>query len=451
MEYLNIILISVSLVLSLVCMIVSIIVLSKLKNTSFSGLQDENIRREVAQGLATTRTELNARMDSVQNTISSSVSEGLKNVNTVQQNSLTAFSDRITGMVQGIDNRMIDLRKTQDEKLEAIRNTTETKIGEMQQSNQKKLDEMQEMVNDKLQKSLNEKVSESFKLVSEQLNKVYEGLGEMQTLATGVGDLKKILSNVKTRGVFGEIQLSRILEQIMTSEQYATNVITKKGSNDRVEFAIKLPAKNDYDEPVLLPIDSKFPMDIYSSLSEAYESGDDEAIRQNNKTFEACIKKNAKDIRDKYIDPPNTTDFAMMFMPTEGLYAEVTKRTELIEELARVYHVNVAGPSTISAFLNSLQMGFRTLAIEKRSHEVWILLSAVKTEFLKFADTLDKVKTSLSKADKDLDALVGTRTRAVIRKLKDVETLPEVEATTVLGNELDFVFAADEEEIAEEL
>lgn len=400
------------------------------------------------------RTEINGRIDSILSRISVVINETMRTGNEAQvsqalklsqelQNSLVTFGNQVKDMSQILEGRMNELRKTQEESLEAIRITMENRIGSMQQENQKKLDEMREVVDEKLQKTLNERVTESFKIVGERLEQVYKGLGEMQNLASGVGDLKKILSNVKTRGTFGEIQLSRILEQLLTTDQYSLNVATKKGSRDMVEFAIKLPGNNEMDQPVYLPMDSKFPLDLYTTLLDAYDTADPAIIEQAGKTLENAIKKNAKDIRDKYIDPPNTTDFAIMFLPTEGLYAEVTRRTSLLEFVAREYNVNIAGPSTVSALLNSLQMGFRTLAIEKRSHEVWNLLSAVKTEFLNFEGVLLNVKKRLDSVDTELNKLIGVRTRAVIRKLKDVQALPSDEANVILG---DFTYDIETEE-----
>ncbi|MBQ6845555.1 MAG: DNA recombination protein RmuC, partial [Oscillospiraceae bacterium] len=328
---------------------------------------------------------------------------------------------------------MSELRTSQDSRLESVRNSVSDSIKQLQEDNRKQLEEIRLSVDEKLQKTLNERVSESFKLVGSQLEQVHKSLGEMQSLANGVGDLKKILSNVKTRGIFGEMQLSRILEQILTPEQYVTNFATKAGSRDVVEFAVKLPGKGEYDAPVYLPIDAKFPLDVYNSLLDAYDTSDYIQIDHAAKALESIIKKNAKDIRDKYIDPPNTTDFAIMFLPTESLYAEVVRRPNLLETIARDYSINIAGPTTISALLNSLQMGFRTLAIEKRSHEVWNLLGAIKTEFGNFENALQAVKKRFDSADSELNKLITTRTRAVMRKLKSVEAMPEDEANKVLG------------------
>lgn len=310
-----------------------------------------------------------------------------------------------SGNAQSLEN----IRRSVDEKLESIR-----------RENLRQLDEMRQTVDDKLQKTLEEKMNKSFSLVNERLEQVYKGLGEMQTLAVGVGDLKKVLSNVKTRGILGEIQLGAILSEILSKEQYEENIATKKGSKNVVEFAIKLPA--DGAGTVYLPIDSKFPGDTYSALREAVESGDRQSIESAKKTLVQRIKGEAKDIHDKYIDPPNTTEFAIMFLPFEGLYSEVVNMG-LVEVLQREYKVNIAGPSTMAALLNSLQMGFKTLAVQKRSAEVWKILGGVKTEFDKFNDVLVMTQQRLDQANKELDKLVGVRTRQIQRQLKDVESV----------------------------
>lgn len=307
--------------------------------------------------------------------------------------------------VQSLEN----IRRSVDEKLESIR-----------RENLRQLDEMRQTVDEKLQKTLEEKMNKSFSLVNERLEQVYKGLGEMQTLAVGVGDLKKVLSNVKTRGILGEIQLGAILSEILTKEQYEENIATKKGSKNVVEFAIKLPA--DGAGTVYLPVDSKFPGDTYSALRDAVESCDKQRIESAQKALVQRIKGEAKDIHDKYIDPPNTTEFAIMFLPFEGLYSEVVNMG-LVEVLQREYKVNIAGPSTMAALLNSLQMGFKTLAVQKRSAEVWKILGGVKTEFDKFNDVLVMTQQRLDQANKELDKLVGVRTRQIQRQLKDVESV----------------------------
>lgn len=310
-----------------------------------------------------------------------------------------------SGNAQSLEN----IRRSVDEKLESIR-----------RENLRQLDEMRQTVDEKLQKTLEEKMNKSFSLVNERLEQVYKGLGEMQTLAVGVGDLKKVLSNVKTRGILGEIQLGAILSEILTKEQYEENIATKKGSKNVVEFAIKLPS--DGAGKVYLPVDSKFPGDTYSALRDAVESCDKQRIESAQKALVQRIKGEAKDIHDKYIDPPNTTEFAIMFLPFEGLYSEVVNMG-LVEVLQREYKVNIAGPSTMAALLNSLQMGFKTLAVQKRSAEVWKILGGVKTEFDKFNDVLVMTQQRLDQANKELDKLVGVRTRQIQRQLKDVESV----------------------------
>lgn len=316
------------------------------------------------------------------------------------------------------------------QQLEYIRQTVERQLRAMQEDNSKKLDEMRGVVDEKLQKTLEERLSKSFALVSERLEQVYRGLGEMQTLAAGVGDLSKVLANVKTRGIVGEIQLGAILSEILSPEQYLIDTPVKKGASERVEFAVKLPA--DDGESVLLPIDSKFPLDAYTNLTDAYESGKPEAVRAAQEQLRARVRGFAKDIRDKYIAPPSTTEFAVMFLPTEGLYAEVVKLS-MLETLQREFRVSIAGPSTMAALLNSLQMGFRTVAIQKRSGEVWRVLGAVKTEFETFENVLEKAQKQLGRVHDDLDSLIGTRTRKIRRSLRGVEFLPEADASRVLA------------------
>ena len=356
------------------------------------------------------------------------------------QNTLKAFGELIStnqrDSAENLDKRLLELNNKfgqmaveNEQKLENIRISMEKKIGQLNEDNQKQLEQMRQMVDEKLQKTLEERISKSFQLVSERLEQVYKGLGEMQTLAAGVGDLKKVLSNVKTRGILGEVQLGAILEQILTPDQYEENVKTKSTGNERVEFAVKLPG--DDEGTVWLPIDAKFPGDAYSKLVDAYDSGDPAAIDEAAKNLERVIKSEAKDIHEKYIEPPYTTEFGIMFLPFEGLYAEVVRRG-LLEVLQRDYKVNIAGPTTMAALLNSLQMGFRTLAIQKRSGEVWNVLGAVKTEFANFSKVLGKAREKLRLADDELEKLVGTRTRAIERKLRDVESLTAPDSAEVL-------------------
>jgi DNA recombination protein RmuC len=302
----------------------------------------------------------------------------------------------------------------------------------MQTSNEQKLEQMRITVDEKLQQTLEARLGESFKLVSERLEAVHKGLGDMQTLATGVGDLKRVLSNVKTRGVLGEYQLEAILEQILTPDQYAKNVKTKQGSNALVEFAVKLPNKQNSNEPLWLPIDSKFPKEAFELLTDAYEHGSPELIEEHRRTFSKGIRNCAQDICSKYIDAPNTTDFAILFLPFESLYAEVLRTPGLFESMQRECRVIITGPTTLSALLNSLQMGFRTLAIEKRSGEVWQLLSAVKTEFGNFSGLLDKAQKNIQTGLDQLENVVGVRTRAIQKRLKGVEVLTSEEAQNIL-------------------
>ena len=315
------------------------------------------------------------------------------------------------------------------ESLENIRRAVSGQLDTIRQENNRQLEQMRQTVDEKLQKTLNDRISQSFQLVNERLEQVYAGLGEMKTLASGVGDLKKVLSNVKTRGVLGEFQLGAILEQILSPEQYEANVKTRPGSTHYVEYAIKLPGNDD--GTVWLPIDAKFPVDAYTQLLDAYETGDPDAVKAAGSALDARIRAFAKDIRDKYIDPPNTTDFGIMFLPIEGLYAEVVRRG-LVEILQRDYHVNIAGPTTMAAVLNSLQMGFRTLAIQKRSGEVWKVLGAVKTEFDKFGTVVQAAQSRLEQASNELDKLVGVRTRQIQRKLANVTNLADTEAVALL-------------------
>lgn len=340
---------------------------------------------------------------------------------------------RLAELNAQLTQRNDTLQKTVNDMLKQINDTMESRLISIQKDNEKKLEQMRETVDEKLQKTLEDRISQSFKLVSERLEQVYKGLGEMQSLASGVGDLKKVLSNVKTRGILGEIQLGAILEQILSKEQYEENIATKKGSADRVEYAIRLPG--DEDGYVYLPIDAKFPGDTYSHLMEAYETGNVAEIESAVTALERAIKSFAKSIHDKYISPPNTTDFGIMFLPLEGLYAEVVRRG-MVETLQREYKINIAGPTTMAALLNSLQMGFKTLAIQKHSGEVWNVLGAVKTEFDKFGSVLAATQQRISQANEELDKLVGVRTRKIQSKLRNVATLSEENSQALIGAEV---------------
>ena len=367
----------------------------------------------------TLRNELNSQQSILRQELSTQTQSSVKNMGDMLIENQRSFSQQQAEKMTQLEERMKTFSLENGQKLENIRGTVEKRLEYIQADNNRQLEEMRKTVDEKLQKTLEEKMNRSFSLVNERLEQVYKGLGEMQTLAVGVGDLKKVLSNVKTRGILGEIQLQSILSEILSPEQYEENIATKKGSKNVVEFAIKLPA--DDDKIVYLPIDSKFPGDTYSALRDAIEEGDKAKIEVATKLLVSTIKSEAKDIHDKYIDPPNTTEFAIMFLPFEGLYSEVVNRG-LVEVLQREYKVNIAGPSTMAALLNSLQMGFKTLAVQKRSTEVWKVLGDVKEEFDKFNDVLVLTQQRLDQANKELDKLVGVRTRQIQRKLKDVQS-----------------------------
>ena len=341
--------------------------------------------------------------------------------------SLDTLRKTVSDMTNSLDSRMTAFQKQTTAQMETIRQSTEKRMADMQASNEKKLEEMRRTVDEKLQKTLEERINQSFKLVSDRLDRVYKSLGEMQKVGAGVEDLKKVLSNVKTRGILGEVQLGAILEEILSPEQYEVNIATKKGSADRVEFAVKLPGEGE--TPVYLPIDAKFPLDAYQNLLDAYDSADPQQLQQAVKELKNRIKGFGKDIHNKYIDVPNTTEFAIMFLPVEGLYAEAVKRG-LVEELQKD-KINLAGPTTMAALLNSLQMGFRTLAIQKSSGQVWKVLGEVKTEFEKFETVLDKAQQRMQQASQELDSLVGTRTRAINRKLRDVSEYTALDSENI--------------------
>jgi DNA recombination protein RmuC len=343
--------------------------------------------------------------------------------------------------MEALVNRLAGLTESNEKQLGGIRTSVDAKLSQIQADNAAKLEEMRRTVDEKLQGTLERRLGESFKLVSDRLEQVHKGLGEMQTLANGVGDLKKVLSNVKVRGTWGEMQLGNLLEQILAPSQYETNVATRPGSAERVEFAIKLPGRDDQDGAVVwLPIDAKFPKEDYERLVDASERADAAAVDAAAAQLEVRIRAEAKNIRDKYLEPPSTTDFGILYLPTEGLYAEVLRRPGLLEALQREFRVNVAGPTTLAALLNSLQMGFRTLAIQKRSSEVWTLLGAVKTEFGKFGDVIEKVQKKIEEAGKAIEG-AQVRSRAIERKLRKVEELPAAESERLLAGAV--VEAAD--------
>lgn len=369
-------------------------------------------REESRKNEQSNRTEIGSSIEK----LSSSILSNMIDLSNLQKNQFDTYSRTMERTLDAFNYNLRasidDLTKLQNEKFTELTKATEDN-----------LEKMRVTVDEKLQSTLEKRLGESFKMVSERLEEVHKGLGEMQNLAAGVGDLKKVLSNTKTRGVLGEVQLERILEQFLSPEQYEKNVITKKGSRETVEFAIKLPGKDYDNEMIYLPLDAKFPLEVYNKLLDAYDSQNQAAIDVASKNLEKFIKKSAKDIRDKYIDPPNTTDFGLMFLPTEGIYAEVLKNQSLVELVQRDYKVNITGPTTLVALLNSLQMGFRSLAIEKHSSEVWKILGAVKTEFSKFETVLNSAQNKLNQASSEIDKLVGTRTRQINRKLKSVDKL----------------------------
>jgi DNA recombination protein RmuC len=394
--------------------------------------------------------ELTKSFDDRNKSLQEQLEKSAKDNRTEQSNSLKSFEDKFAQNVKDfnelqrqkfadLSDKQEQIKKETESKLKEIRETVETKLQTLQEENTKKLDDMKKVVDEKLQETVEKRFNESFKLISDRLEQVHKGLGEMQTLASGVGDLKKVLTNVKTRGNLGEIQLGAILEQILSPEQYEQNATVKESSQERVEYVIKLPGKNADNQSLLLPIDSKFPNEDYQRLLDAYENianlnpRDVDAI---SKQFEASVRKNAKDIREKYINPPATTDFAIMFVPTEGLYAEILRRPALFEVLQRDFKVTVVGPTNLVAFLSSLQMGFKTLAIERRSSEVWEVLGAVKTEFGNFGTILEKTKKKLQEATNVIDK-AGVRSRVIERKLRSVQELPQEQTLALLGESLD--------------
>lgn len=387
-----------------------IVIINQLKKASDNSSSEEFKRLE-----QTIRNE----QSTLRQELTSSTQMSVKNLGDMIAASQNAYAISQSKSLAQLEERLKTFSLTNEQQLDNIRHSVENRLNYIQEDNNKKLEEMRKTVDERLQQSIEEKMNRSFSLVNERLEQVYKGLGEMQSLAVGVGDLKKVLSNVKTRGILGEIQLSAILSEILSPEQYEENVATKKGSKNVVEFAVKLPS--DDDKFIYLPIDSKFPGDTYAALRDAIDEGDKIKIDLAAKALITRIKSEAKDIHDKYIDPPYTTEFAIMFLPFEGLYSEAVNRG-LVELLQRDYKVNIAGPSTMAALLNSLQMGFKTLAVQKRSAEVWEILGAVKQEFDKFGDVLEATQQRLDQANKELDKLVGVRTRQIQRKLKDVQT-----------------------------
>ena len=393
-----------------------------------SGL--ERVERELREEMARGRREAStmARGDREEQSqslarLTKALAGQVGQLGALQGQQLDAFAQQLARLTQSNEQRF-----------EQLRLSVESRLGAIQTDNANKLEEMRKTVDEKLHATLEQRLGDSFKLVSERLEQVHKGLGEMQNLAAGVGDLKKVLTNVKTRGTWGEVQLEALLDQVLTAEQYEKNVATRPNSNERVEFAIRLPGqgKAGNGRPVWLPIDAKFPMEDYQRLQEAQDRADPVAVEQAAKTLEMRLRDEAKTIRNKYVEPPHTTDFAILYLPTEGLYAEALRRPGLVEALQRDFRVSLAGPTTLAALLNSLQMGFRTLAIEQRSSEVWAVLGAVKTEFGKFGEALESTRKKLEQATKSIES-AGVRTRQIERKLKGVEALPVIEAQAKLG------------------
>lgn len=393
---------------------------------------NERMERAIKDEIARQREETAVQSRALREELGAS----LKNAGDSTVNSLGEIGKAQRGQLETFSSQLSKLTESNEKRLSELRNTVETKLAQIQNDNTAKLEEMRKTVDEKLQGTLEKRLGESFKLVSDRLEQVHKGLGEMQALAIGVGDLKKVLTNVKTRGTWGEIQLGNLLEQILTTEQYAQNVQTKPGSPERVEFAVKLPGRDGDGGVVWLPIDAKFPKEDYERLMEAAERADLAGVEEAAKQLEARIKLDAKNIRDKYLAPPNTTDFGFLFLPTEGLYAEVLRRPGLVELLQREFRVVVASPSTLWAHLNALQMGFRTLAIQKRSSEVWMLLGAVKTEFGKFGEAIEKVQKKIQEAGNAIDS-AASKTKTIQRKLKDVQELPASDAAKLISMEIE--------------
>ena len=383
-------------------------------------------RKELREVSLDNRREQNESLKSFQDTVLNRISEN----NSAQARQLNGFEETIKTDAKSNRQELAEGLKSFEARFSSniidIRDTIEKQLKAIREDNTQQLSEMRKTVDEKLQSTLEKRLGESFKQVSDRLEQVHKGLGEMQTLAIGVGDLKKVLSNVKTRGILGEYQLGNILEQILTPDQYATNVATKQGSQANVEFAVKLPGKGD-EKTVWLPMDSKFPLESYQVLLQAYEEGDAAKIDQAQNTLLKVVESFAKDISTKYIDPPHTTDFAIMFLPIESLFAEVLRHPHMFELLQRKYRITITGPTTLSALLNSLHMGFRTLAVQKRSSEVWKVLAEVKTEFSTYAEQLALVHKQLTTASGSLEKLKDTRTRAMTKKLQDVSTLELIE------------------------
>ncbi|MFN3860218.1 MAG: DNA recombination protein RmuC [Roseateles sp.] len=395
------------------------------------GRSASGTRQELLQGLAQFQQVLTQGLQGSNQSLAQQALAAREALDAAAQRSVQAQAESMQKLGDAMREQLQALSKTNDQRLAELRQTVEQRLTAIQQDNEKKLEQMRATVDEKLHATLEQRLGESFKQVAERLEQVHKGLGEMQNLARDVGSLNRVLTNVKTRGVFGEVQLAGLLDQVFTAEQYAANVAVLPGSSARVEFAIKLPGQRDDGQPLWLPIDAKFPREDYERLLDAQERADAPAADAAGKAIETRLRLEAKTIREKYIGPPHTTDFAILFVPTEGLYAEALRRPGLMESLQREHKVMLCGPTTLLATLTSLQMGFRTLALEKRSAEVWEVLGAVKTEFGKFGEVLTKVKNKLDEAGKTLDA-AEVRTRAMTRKLKGVEALPDDAAAQLL-------------------
>jgi len=409
--------------LSAVIIVLLLLILSRSKANVSAGVE-QAVREELRSGREESAKAAKDLREEISVGQKSSVDTMVKTIGEMGKSQ----SDQL----ESVAKRIQELSQSNETRIEKLRGTIDAQLKHLQESNEKKLDQMRETVDEKLQSTLEKRLGESFKLVSERLEAVQRGLGEMQNLATGVGDLKRVLTNVKARGTWGEVQLGALLEQILTPDQYDKNVHTKEESQESVEYAIRLPGSDgDSESRIWLPIDSKFPQEDYLRLVEAADAADADAVQKATAALISAINKSAKDIRDKYLNPPKTTDFAIMFLPTEGLYAEVLRQPGQVEKIQQTYRIVVAGPTTLSAILNSLRMGFRTLALEKRSSEVWKVLAAVKTEFGKFGDVLGKVKKQLSAASNTIDQ-TDVRTRAMERKLRDVEELPSDATAEIL-------------------
>jgi DNA recombination protein RmuC len=396
---------------------------------------ERELRSEVQTSAQGTRQELSGNFTQFQQTVTAQ----LTSVATIQNNQIDLFAQQqataLARFGETLNQSLSALTESNALRMAEVRKTLEEKIKDLQTDNSTRLEEMRKTVDEKLHATLEQRLSESFKQVSERLEKVHQGLGEMQQLAIGVGDLKRVLTNVKTRGTWGEVQLEMLLEQVLTADQYAKNVETIPGTGARVEFAIRLPGPEDGRTPMWMPIDAKFPKEQYERLVDAADRADAEGVASAGRELEQVVRLEAKKISEKYLSPPLTTDFAILFLPTEGLYAEVLRRPGLTDELQRVHRVSIAGPSTLAAQLNALQMGFRTLALEKRSSEVWQVLGAVKTEFARFGEALAKTKATLERAAKNIDD-AEVRSRAMARQLKSVEALPAEAAQHLLGTDV---------------